>query len=135
MIFDLNGAQNAAYKIGQGKPLGFGSIKITPQLFIESETAYTELFDGDGWKNPYRAESAAKYLTAFKKYLADKNMLETWEKIMQELNAILNWGQTEQEGWLDKVKPMRGKYNGKTLELDERFKFRKPLPSILEIVK
>ncbi len=135
MIFDLNGAQNIAYKIGQGKPLGFGSVKITPQLFIESETAYTEIFDADGWKNPYRAEPAAKYLAAFKNYLAEKNMLEAWEKIMQELNVILDWSKTKQKNWLDKVKPMRGEYRDGRIELDDRFKFRNSLPSILEIVK
>ena len=49
MIFDLDDAENPAYKIGQGKPFGFGSVKISPTLFIEDDTAYTQLFD-DGKK-------------------------------------------------------------------------------------
>lgn len=51
MIFDLNGAENPAYKIGMGKLFGFGSIKITPKLFIKNEDAYTgEIFDSEGFK-------------------------------------------------------------------------------------
>ena len=133
MIFDLNGAKDAAYKIGQGKPFGFGSVKITPKLFIESETAYIELFGADGWENPYREEQPDAYLAAFKKYLAEKNMSNTWKIIMDELNAILDWSQTRRPNWDLKVKSMSGdvsQHDG----VDQRFKNRESLPTIFEVL-
>ena len=130
MIFNLNGAADAAYKIGQGKPFGFGSVKITPKLFIESETAYSELFGADGWENPYREEKPDAYLAAFKKYLAEKNMSVAWQNVMEELNKILDWSQTRRPNWDLKVKSMSGDVSN---SVDDRFKTRAPLPTIFEV--
>lgn len=135
MIFNLNGAKNPAYKIGMGKSLGLGSIKVNPTLFIESDDAYTTLFDGDKFKNPYEKVDAAKYLDAFKKYINRQGMLQTWEKIMKELNTILNWENVEQKNWIQKVEQMQGEYRNNRIELSEKFKERLILPDIFEVVK
>ena len=129
MIFDLNGAKNPAYKIGMVKPLGFGSIKITPTLFIESADAYENIFDDNGWKNPHEQVDAATSLDAFKKHVDAQNMTATWLKVMDELNAILDW---QNKPAPDKIKSMSGDTkNG----VDERFKQRTPLPTIFEVLK
>ena len=151
MIFDLNGAEDAAYKIGMGKPLGFGSIKIQPTLFVETADAYTKLFDDAGFKNPYEKKSPAEYLAAFKNYVDAQKMSETWEKIMEELNAILNWKNTEKADWSERIKPMQADVSNRNVDdrnktADEKsdekkdtvadgYKKRLPLPSILEVVK
>lgn len=129
MIFDLNGVQNPAYKIGMGKPLGFGSIKVTPELFVERD-AYAEIFDAKGWKNPYTKTDAAKYLDAFRKYIAAKKMTPTWQKVMGELQKILDW---ESKPAPSKIKSLSGDVSGGNV--DERFKQRAPLPTIFEVVK
>lgn len=134
MIFDLNGAKNAAYKIGQGKPFGFGSVKITPKLFLEDETAYTELFDDNGWKNPCRQENPDAYLAAFKSYLAEKNMSDTWRNVMAELNKILDWSLTSRADWKYKIKSMSGDVSQRD-GIDQRFKTREILPTIFEVVR
>lgn len=134
MIFDLDGAKNPAYKIGMGKPFGFGSIKITPTLFIECENAYTELFDANGWKDPCREKNPAEYLHAFKNYVVDKNMLATWQNVMRELNAILDWSLTTRKNWNTKIKSMSGDVS-QADGVDERFKQRESLPTIFEVVK
>ena len=131
MIFDLNGnGKSAAYKIGQGKPLGFGSVKITPKLFVESDGAYAELFDDSGWVNPYRAESPDKYLKAFRKHVDARRMIAVWNKVMRELNAILDW---DKKPAPQKIKSMSGDVSSGNV--DERFKQREILPSILDVVK
>ena len=134
MIFDLDGLKDAAYKIGQGKPFGFGSVKISPKLFVEDETAYTKLFDADGWQNPYREENPAAYLDEFKRYLAAHDLDKTWRRVMDELTKILDWSQTARQGWSGKVKSMSGDVSQKD-GVDERFKQRIPLPTIFEVVK
>ena len=134
MIFDLNGkGKSAAYKIGQGKPFGFGSIKINPTLYIERSDAYENIFNADGWNIPYAEVDAKVYLDAFKNYVYDpaKNMKATWEKVMAELNAILNWDQVEQKGWSDKIKPILSDFKDKK----NLFLTRAVLPSILDVVK
>ena len=145
MIFDLNGAAaNSAYKIGQGKPFGFGSVKIKPTLYVEDADAYTELFDGDGWRNPCREKNPAEYLDEFKNYLATgttEDFSDTWQKVMDELILILDWSRTTRtkpSDWNKSVEQMRGKIRKNprgedTLELDERFKQRVPLPTIKTI--
>jgi len=123
--------ENAAYKIGMGKPFGFGSIKITPKLFIENENSYTEIFDGDKFKNPYKKVDAAKYLDAFKNYIASQKMSATWQKVIDELQKILDW---EHKPAPQKIKSMSGDVSKKD-SVDERFKQRAPLQSIFEVVK
>ena len=133
MIFDLDGKGNqAAYKIGQGKSLGCGSIRIKSQLFIEDKTAYTQLFDNNGWKDSYIEVKATEYLEAFRKYIKECDMTSDWQNVMKELNAILNWNQTDKEDWHKKIRPMSGNVQNGTV--DERFKNRNPLPTILEVV-
>ena len=133
MIFDLNGAKNPAYKIGMGKPLGLGSIKILPKLFLETETAYTEIFDGDIFKNPCREENFAKYLDAFKNFVEERGMAKIWSNVMRELNSILDWDNTQKNNWHEKIKPMSG--NVQSGNVDEKFVQRVPLQNIFEVVK
>lgn len=140
MIFDLYGSKDAAYKIGMGKPLGFGSIKIKSTLLVEADDAYSKIFDDDGWQNPCHEKNPAEYLDAFKNYLRTRDMYETWRKVMVELKKILDWSLTKrEERWSQQVETMRGNVkikNGKqTLDLDERFRQRKSLPTIFDVIK
>ena len=137
MVFDLDGLKNSAYKIGMGKPFGFGSVRITPTLFVESNDAYTELFDGNGWKNPCHEKKPDEYLAAFRNYLAERKTDKAWQKIMDELKMILDWSPAEQKGWRDWVQSMNGNV-AKKGDVDKRFIQRAPLPtikSIFEVVK
>lgn len=134
MIFDLNGEGNeAAYKLGQGKAFGLGSIKVNPTLYVEDEDAYTDVFDERGWRNPYRVEAMTEYLNAFKSYIQACGMQTTWENVIKELNMMLSWKNTEKEKWSDRVKSMSG--DVQSGNVDERFKSRIPLPNIFEVVK
>ena len=136
MTFDLYNSTDAAYKIGQGKPLGFGSIRIKPKLFVEDDDAYTELFGANGWHNPCREKNPAEYLDAFKDYLRAHDSYEIWRLVMVELKKILDWSLTKQPRWSQKVASMRGNVkDGKTMELDERFRQRESLQTIFDVVK
>ena len=133
MIFDLAGkGEQAAYKIGQGKSLGCGSIQVRAQLFIEDETAYTELFDDNGWKDSSCKVEAIEYLEAFKQYIQENGMQSSWLNVMNELNTMLNFNQIDKEGWNRLIRSMNGNVQDRTV--DERFKNRNPLPTVLAIV-
>ena len=145
MVFDLNGkGSNAAYKIGQGKPFGFGSIKVKPTLYIENDDAYNEIFDEDGWKNPYSQADIVEYIEKFKEYIKKdingNNLNDTWQNVMKELNIILNWANTKQNDWGTKVKALENKIeydrNGDAkIKLNEKYINRVPLKTIFEVVK
>ena len=135
MVFDIDGLKDgAAYKIGKGKPFGFGSVKITPTLYVEDNAAYTQLFGADGWQTPCREENPAAYVDAFKKYLTACGAYDTWRDVMCALKKILDWSQTRRKGWSERVKSMSGNVSQK-YGVDERFKQRVPLPSIFEVVQ
>ena len=129
MIFDLDGAKNIAYKIGMGKPLGLGSIEITPTLYVEDAQTYAELFNDNGWQNPFREKNPAEYLDEFKKYLATEDFSATWQNVMDDLKKILDWSPTTKKVWSQKIASM----SGDPEKIDERFEQRVPLPTIKTI--
>ena len=134
MIFDLDDVTNAAYKIGMGKPFGFGSVKITPTLYVEDADAYTKLFGADGWHNPCREKNPAEYLDAFRKYLTACDADKTWLNVMRALKIILNRSLTGRRNWRERVKSMSGDVSQKD-GVDERFKQRVPLQTIFQVVQ
>ena len=132
MVFDLDGkGATAAYKLGQGKSFGFGSIKVKATLFIERNDAYEDLLDADGWTNPLRAEDTQLYLNAFKNYIKARKLESVWAQVMRELNAMLDWSKTTLNGWSERVSSM----SGDVRNVDPRFKDRTPLPTIFDVLK
>ena len=81
-----------------------------------------------------RSIAAKKFLDAFKNYVADKKMSATWQKIIAELQKILDW---ENRPAPDKIAQMKSTYDEKngTMNVDEKFKLRLPLKNIFEVVK
>ncbi|MBR1580375.1 MAG: TIGR03986 family CRISPR-associated RAMP protein [Selenomonadaceae bacterium] len=135
MVFDLNGkGATAAYKLGKGKPFGFGSLKVRTKLFIERDDAYDDLIGVDGWTDPLRAEDGKKYIDAFKSYVDECDMTADWRNVMDDLTAMLNWDQTKRAGWKDKIASMSGNVADKD-SVDPRFKNRAVLPDVHAVLK
>ena len=123
------------YRIGMGKPFGFGSIKITPKLFLENGDAYSaEIFDSKGFKIPYKAADAQTYIKVFKDYLKGKFDVKSWENTIDELDAILDWAKKPAPKKIEQMKSTYDAQNNK-MNVDEKFKMRAPLQSIFEVVK
>ena len=67
------------YKLGQGKSLGMGSVKIETELHIyDRQTAYTTLLDDDGWQKAESVKDAKDYIEAF-----EVQMEETFDELDQ----------------------------------------------------
>jgi CRISPR-associated protein (TIGR03986 family) len=93
LLFVLDLPQGCHHKIGMGKPLGLGSIKISPKLYIdkhdEKYASFTKALD-------YKAQAHEKtdFVNAFTKYLKGKIELKEsdnlWEvERLKELRALL----------------------------------------------
>lgn len=82
LLFNLKLDENCCHKIGMGKPLGLGSIKITPTLFVsDKKIRYSSLFSNDIEK-----KNLDNFIKNFDKYVCDfvnatqKNEVKTiWE--------------------------------------------------------
>jgi hypothetical protein len=73
LLFVLNLPEGYCHKIGMGKPLGLGSIKITATLSIlDPKKRYCNLID-----TGYTNDDPSKYLDAYKELLKKHNILNT----------------------------------------------------------
>lgn len=128
--------RDVCYKIGMGKPLGMGSIRVTAKLQLaDEEKRYTTLFATQGWEEATTEASAEPFLKAFaqymKQYLQKSAALLAYEKSMNELKTILDWNHTKISGWGNQVSYMEMKDN----KMDKRYIDRAILPEVQMVVK
>jgi CRISPR-associated protein (TIGR03986 family) len=130
LLFALDLPDGLAHKLGMGKPLGLGSVKITPKLYLSNRMKrYTDLFaEWDGLND--ETNRITEFKDEFEKYVLDKlrnsgaiqeNINSLWNiERMQHLKAMLDFN--------NKPNDLETDY----LPLDE-FKERKVLPKPNEI--
>lgn len=126
LLFVLNLPDGLAHKLGMGKPLGLGSVRIKTKLYkLDREKRYKELFCE--WDSLNHEESSTdEFKEAFKNYVLSslKEKLDSlWDlDRMKELRIMLNFAK--------KPDDVKTKY----MDLNE-FRERKVLPKPSEIVK
>lgn len=86
-------------KLGMGKPLGMGAVKIVPRLQLSDRvTRYQRLFDGEGWAEATAEDRAAgdRAVAEFERFILSElkqpalRRLHELERI-QEVLAMLSW--------------------------------------------
>ena len=124
LLFVLDLPGSLRHKIGMGKPLGLGSIKITPSLTvsIREKTAngipgrYQKLFGEESWHLAEEKRDIQEYKDAFAQFIlkelgvaeADKATADDlWKQPpLQELTAVLDFDNTALENWNDRTRYM-----------------------------
>lgn len=129
--------EEIAYKIGMGKSIGLGSIRIVAELSLEGADAYQTLFDGDGWQEPLQAADPAPFLAAYDAYVkqAGSAVEESYTRIRAALSAMLDYRSTQQ---IAQWEPATAAINGNTDDPsnhDTRFQNRNVLPTPQEVVQ
>ncbi|NEQ36904.1 MAG: TIGR03986 family CRISPR-associated RAMP protein [Okeania sp. SIO3I5] len=74
LMWVLDIAQNKDYrlKLGMGKPLGMGAVKITNELYLsDRQKRYKKLFDGNTWNLPLKQEQS-DFKQCFEDYMLKK---------------------------------------------------------------
>ncbi len=135
-VFSLQeGKKDIVYKIGKGKSLGMGSIKIGAQLYLDDGMRYSRLFSSDGWLSGMKEEKADSYLQEFKKYMKDTLGKEKkeYDKMMNELKNMLDWNLTKDSSWKEKIKMMSGDVQSKNVDI--RYVKRAILPTVTEVIE
>ncbi len=121
LLFALQLPEGCAHKIGMGKPLGLGSVRITPKLYLSDRMQrYTDLFAEWNGLEEKTDEVIKNFKKAFESYILNKlneEKTSIWElERMQELKRMLDFDKKPDD---DKTE---------YLPLNE-FRHRKVLPS------
>lgn len=134
-LFALGNAKGIAYKLGMGKPIGMGTVKLSAKLHLQSSDYYQKLFATDGFATCEEEADIDSYVAVFNKYMEEKlqavggNSLALYRERMRELRLIMNTNVMQKPYWEEKTRYMDISKDKKVLNN------RKPLPSIEEVVK
>ena len=131
LMFVLDLPENHCHKLGMGKPLGLGSVKIKPVLFIsDRKQRYEKLFteNGLGWSLSEFAHETESFKSYFEGYVLSNisedeklNANSLWEtERLKHLKVMLNWNNAETTGWLEKTRYMEITDKGKVNEFKNR---------------
>jgi CRISPR-associated protein (TIGR03986 family) len=132
VLFALSLPEGCCHKLGMGKPLGLGSVTITPTLFLSNRRErYKNLFAEWGENNP-EAVDFKDYISKFEKYILEQlkepNIQSLWDtERLKELKIILDYE-------IGKELESKGKIMYMNITPENEFKNRSvlPLPSDLE---
>jgi CRISPR-associated protein (TIGR03986 family) len=126
-VLDIAKDDHYRLKLGMGKPLGLGSIKIESELYLsDRKKRYTQLFEGQQWKTSERLEDDPDYQQVFENYILEQ--LEQTGKFkdicrIQMLLAMLCWpGPKDTETRYMKITPVN------------EYKERLVLPTPLQVI-
>ncbi len=93
LLFALDLPQGCCHKMGMGKALGLGSVKITPELFLSDRKKRYESLFGEWDIN--ESKDINKFKKDFEKYVLEKageNKNSLWEvDRLKDLMAMLNF--------------------------------------------
>lgn len=134
LLFSLKLPAGCMHKLGMGKPLGLGTIKLIPTLHLsDRKKRYSELFFE--WENPPELSANIEEFTgAFEKYVLqhiDDKKTSLWETDrMKELKTMLDFNIGTQLQNRDKTRYME--ISGQN---NNEFKFRNILPKPTEVKK
>ena len=111
-VFELAACDpSVCFKLGRGKSIGMGSVRIDATLRLCDKSAYTQLFDDGGWhRGETDAQSIKEYTRKFDAYL-DETLDETeraqYDISQRSLAVMLDWKNTESNNWANRTRMMR----------------------------
>lgn len=143
LLFVVDLPKNHYHKLGMGKPLGLGTVRITPSLFLtDRKKRYTRLFENNKWYLAIEEKSMGEYKRDFEEYILGKikedergNARSLWDVgRMRELRVMLDWGNVSIKDWPEKTRYMEIEHiqNGKK---ENEFKSRRVLPEPSRVIK
>lgn len=132
LLWVLNLPEKHYPKLGMGKPLGMGAVKITPQLVLSNRSKrYSQLFEGDDWaRGESQADDLNQFKQAFEKFVlngmdeTERRGAATLDQVerIKMLLEMLNW-----------PGPQHSLTEYMTIEPENQFKERPVLPDPLRI--
>ncbi|WP_052337850.1 TIGR03986 family CRISPR-associated RAMP protein [Chloroflexus sp. Y-396-1] len=132
------------HKLGMGKPLGMGAVKITPRLILSNRQGrqgrYGQLFDESKWHLAEQTADATPYVEQFERYVLDAigqpgtTRLAEVERIRMLL-TMLEWREGTAQ-WLKATSYMEVEAGpGKVNEYKERPVLPDPLIVVADVAR
>ena len=134
MSLDLDhysgGNRRTYYKLGMGKSIGFGSIKLESAVTVfDGKERYGSLFGGDTWNTGDSTTTSKEYVESFTQYR--DNVLgsnaSSYKAMLDDLFMMLDWnianGPNAAKNWTEGISMMTIKNN----KMDPRIRFRSKL--------
>ena len=124
------GQRRTYYKLGMGKSIGFGSVKLDTEVTIfDNNSRYAVLFADGAWNTGKSTTDSKHYVQAFTTYRDD--VLGTdkpaYNAMLDDLYMMMDWnianGPNAAKKWTDGISMMTIKNN----KMDERIKYRSKL--------
>lgn len=141
MTLDINGmSKNIAFKLGQGKSLGLGSIKLNKhELYVESKEAYTSFLSGNTMADSCEKAEASAYKKLFEQSIPGE-LQSDWTHIMKELSDMLDFDNTKLPGWTKETSAMKGRYERDKrgniqFKIHKGFEDRRALPTVEKVIE
>jgi len=137
LLFVLDLPDNCCHKLGLGKPLGLGSVKIAVDLYLlNRKDRYSRLFKPEEkcWEEAKTKGDIDYFKNAFEKYILEKideSQKSLWDvPRIKQLRHLLHWDNNNIEKWLEKTRYMfiqcdRSKYDCLCSDKDKCNEFRK----------
>ncbi len=142
-VFELaENGEEIAYKIGMGKSIGLGSIRIRPTLYLEDGSRYKKLFDKSGWHVSTKEQSTVPYVEAFETYVRKARggkVVQSYEATLEALRQMLDFRTTKNKHWNSATAGMAGPSSDEERsyipedQQDKRFANRNILPTAAEV--
>lgn len=132
-VFRLRESNEAiVYKLGMGKSLGMGSVRIKMELYLDSER-YGALFDNGKWQKSSKSANVRDFIEAFDSYVKEHigSAEESYQASLKNLRIMLDWNNTGRPGWADEDSNVIDVRDFK----NDQFKKKKILPTLEQIVK
>lgn len=130
-VFSLGAdGEDICFKIGQGKSLGLGSVRLKARLLLEdTKEQFAGLFTDGTWRESLEESTGEECLAAFRRWREEHlgEGKEAFEKSMKELRCLLDWNKTNIPKWQEKTAMMPLG--------DTRFKERVILKSALDFAR
>lgn len=130
-------SEDIVYKLGMGKSLGMGSIRIQTTLQLDTNGRYQALFEKGKWKTSSTKTEAQPFIQAFDTYAGDHlgQAKKSYQASLKALRIMLDWKNTQQPGWNQRVRDV-GSENAELFKnRNNQFMKRDILPTPDEVVK
>ena len=120
------GNRRTYYKLGMGKSIGFGSIKLESKVTLfDGQERYTNLFAGDTWNTGSITPTNDDFIQSFTQYRDDMlgSRLSSYKDMLNDLYMMMDWnianGPSPAKNWNEATKMM--------LMTDKRLRYRTKL--------
>ncbi len=135
-----DGEEDIAYKIGMGKSIGLGSIRMVPTLCLEDGSRYQSLFDASGWHTSQKETDPQEFLSAYEDYVreaVDGKLWDSYQSTLKDMRLMMDYRNVSSiKEWEAATSPMDGNTKERDPQkMDNRFQRRSVLPGVREVIE